>query len=180
MRRVQAVALELFEARGYDQVSVEAIAAAAEVGPATVYRNFGGKERIVLWDEYDPLLFQGLADALADAPPLPAIQRALGRALADLYARDRDRILRRARLITATPELRRANADNQEALREGLAGVLRASGAARDPLEAAVFAGAIAATIEAAATAWIEGDGAAPLSRHLGMAFRRLTRLLQG
>lgn len=180
MRRVQERALDLFEAHGYAQVSVEAIAEAAGVGPATIYRNFGGKERIVLWDEYDPLLFAGLADALADAPPLAAIQRALGRALAELYARDRERIIRRARIVEANPELRQASAANQEALRAGLAEVLLKAGAARDPLEAAVFGGAIASTLEAAALAWLADGGASPLSRHLAMAFRRLTRLCAG
>ncbi|MEZ4453695.1 MAG: TetR family transcriptional regulator [Nannocystaceae bacterium] len=180
MRRVQDVALDLFEARGYAEVSVEAIAEAAGVGPATVYRNFGGKERIVLWDEYDPLLLGSLGEALSEGPPLQAIQRALSRALADLYARDRDRILRRARLVAASPELRRANADNQEALRQGLTEVLLATRAARDPLEAAVFGGAIAATIEAAAIAWLAEDGVAPLTRHLAKAFRRLERLASG
>ena len=177
MLRVQVAALDLFEAHGFEAVSVEAIAAAAEVGPATVYRHFGGKEAIVLWDEYDPLLFAGLADALADAPPLVAVQRALGKALSDLYARDRERILRRARLIAATPALTQANAAGQAALRRGLAAVLREHGGARDDLEAAVFAGAIAATLEAAADAWLADGGASPLGRHLTMAFRRLARL---
>ena len=74
MRRVQAAALDLFEQRGYEQVTVEDIAAAAEVGPATVYRNFGGKERIVLWDEYDPMIFDAIAARLSEQPVLDAVQ----------------------------------------------------------------------------------------------------------
>ena len=53
---MQQVALDLFEQRGFAAVGVEEIARAAGVGPATVYRHFGSKERIVLWDDYDPLL----------------------------------------------------------------------------------------------------------------------------
>ena len=64
MRRAQAAALDLFEARGYDGTTVEQIADAAEVGAATIYRAFGTKERIILWDEYDPLLFEAIAARL--------------------------------------------------------------------------------------------------------------------
>ena len=63
MRRIQLVALSLFERHGFERVTIEDIARAAKVGPATVYRNFTTKERIVLWDEYDPRLVQGVARA---------------------------------------------------------------------------------------------------------------------
>jgi len=35
MARIQAAALDLFEAQGFDQVSIEVVARAAEVGPPT-------------------------------------------------------------------------------------------------------------------------------------------------
>ncbi|MBK8240187.1 MAG: TetR family transcriptional regulator [Deltaproteobacteria bacterium] len=177
MRRVQAVALELFERDGWDAVSIEAIAAAAEVGPATIYRNFGSKERVVLWDEYDPMLLAVLTQELETHGVIDAMQRALQRALAEVYASDRDRILRRARLMRATPALLQVTAGDLRVLRGALAELLRSSKHARDELEAAVFAGALVTALEAAVDHWLDGDGEIPLNRCLHRAFTRLRRL---
>ncbi|MBA3547749.1 MAG: helix-turn-helix transcriptional regulator, partial [Nannocystis sp.] len=121
MNRIQAVALDLFEQRGFDGVPIEEIARAAEVGPATIYRNFGDKERIVLWDEYDPMLLEALALELEGHCVLDAVPRALASSLARIYRQDRERILRRARLIRGTPALQRASASDIQALRTALA-----------------------------------------------------------
>lgn len=177
MARVQAAALDLFEAHGFAGVAIEAIAAAADVGPATIYRHFGTKERIVLWDEYDPLLLDALTRELEEHPVLAAVPRALAAALAGVYRDDRARILRRARLIRATPALMHAAEADQRALRTALAAVLRATGHARDDLAAAVFAGALVAALVAGIDRWLDRDGAEPLGRSLAAAFDRLKKL---
>jgi AcrR family transcriptional regulator len=177
MARIQAVALDLFEAHGFAEVSIEAIAAAAGAGPATIYRNFGTKERLVLWDEYDPRLLAALTTALAETDVLTAVQQALTRSLADVYRDERQRILRRARLVRATPALVAASAADQQALRAALASVLRATGHARDELAAQVFAGAIVAAIVAGLDRWLDGDGSEPLTRCFRMALARLRAL---
>ncbi len=53
MRRVQSAALDLFDERGFDNVTVEQVAAAAGVSASTVYRHFHTKEGLVLHDELD-------------------------------------------------------------------------------------------------------------------------------
>jgi AcrR family transcriptional regulator len=45
--RIEQTALTLFRARGFDQVTVEDVSAAAGVAPATFYRYFGTKEEVV-------------------------------------------------------------------------------------------------------------------------------------
>src|SRR5688572_5367592 len=46
------------------------------VGVATVYRYFGTKERMVLWDEYDPMLLAHF-DARSDLGLLEAAREAI-------------------------------------------------------------------------------------------------------
>ncbi|WP_096490497.1 TetR/AcrR family transcriptional regulator [Nocardia seriolae] len=54
MSRIQRVALDLFTAHGYREITVERVAAAAGVSPSSIYRYFGTKEMLVLYDETDP------------------------------------------------------------------------------------------------------------------------------
>ena len=53
MRTIQEKALDLFDERGFDAVTIEEIAAAAEVSPSSVYRYFGTKEGLIVADEFD-------------------------------------------------------------------------------------------------------------------------------
>ena len=106
MRRAQTEAIALFRARGYDGVTVDEVARAAGVGVASLFRNFGTKENLVLWDEYDPMLFATMARQLeSGASPVRAIEAAITEALGEVYARDRRRILTRADLVASTPAL---------------------------------------------------------------------------
>lgn len=173
MRRVQEAALDLFEARGFAAVTIEEIAAAAEVGPATVYRNFGSKERIVLWDDYDPALFEQIARRLP-GPPMQAVIDGVIAALGPIYARDRERILRRARLVFSISEVRSTAAADTLAMRAGLAQLLVEHRAARAGLEAEVLAAAIVGTLEAAIAHWVRGDGRTTLAVILRRAFQHL------
>jgi AcrR family transcriptional regulator len=176
MRRVQEAALDLFERLGFDAVRVEDIAAAAEVGPATVYRHFGTKERIVLWDEYDPGLFAAIAARLAGESALAAVEGALTRELDRIYAADGERILRRARLVEATPALGAISSCDREAMRAALAELFLKKGAVRDELEAAVVAGAAVAALHAAVAQWARERGERRLAKVIRGAFRRLAR----
>jgi len=177
MRRVQSVALGLFEAHGFDAVTIEAIAAKARTSPASIYRNFGTKERIVLWDEYDPMLLSALERTLGTRPLLDAVLRALSEAVAEIYDRDAKRILRRTRLVLGHPALMATSALDRHQLVQALSQRFVSSGACRNALQAGVAAGAVAATLEAAVTEWMLHDGKVPLEKLLRAAFRELGRL---
>ncbi len=174
MRRVQEVALDLFEARGFSAVTIEQIAAAAEVGPATVYRNFGSKERIVLWDDFDPQLFREVAARLPGTRPARAVVDAMIATLGPIYAAERSRILRRSRLVLGVPELRAAAAGDMRVLREGLAELFVARRAARAGLEASVVAAAVTGTLEMAIVEWVRVRGRTALAVLLRRAFQHL------
>ena len=77
MRRIQEVALDLFDERGFDRVTIEQIAEKAEVSPSSVYRYFGTKEQLVLHDEFDLQLLDVVQAELVSHPPVEAVRRAI-------------------------------------------------------------------------------------------------------
>jgi AcrR family transcriptional regulator len=81
---IQDHALRLFQTQGYDQTTVEQIAAAAEVSPSTFFRYFPTKEDVVIEDEFDPLLIGLVASAPAGTTVVGALRHAVREALATL------------------------------------------------------------------------------------------------
>jgi AcrR family transcriptional regulator len=178
MREVQAAALDLFEANGFDAVSVEAIAASAGVSAPTVYRHFGSKERIVLWDDYDPDLLAAIAAKARNATPLEAIETGLIAALGQVYEADARRVLRRARLLAAHPGLRAANAPLMAELRAGLGEVLVASYPRLGRVRADLLAAVVVVALETAVLRWIATQGKTPLRDHFSDTFADLRSVI--
>ncbi|MCB9759087.1 MAG: TetR family transcriptional regulator [Alphaproteobacteria bacterium] len=177
MRRVQAVALDLFEARGLDAVTVEEIAARCEVSPPTLYRHFGTKEQLVLWDEYDAVVLDGLTRNLRGLPVMEALRRTILDPLERVYAADADRILRRARLADREPALQVARATAMRAFRSEVAERLLEAGSCRDRFEADVVAGAFFLALEVAIAHWASAEAAVPLCVFIGRALDELGAL---
>lgn len=175
MRRVQDEAIGLFEREGFGAVTMEDVARAAGVGVASVYRYFGTKEGLVLWDEYDPGLLEAVSAELAAHAPVAAVRRALGAQVGAVYTRDKARILRRADLIAATPALTAAARLGTHGLRAGFAGVLAPHVA--DRLRREVIAAAVVSTLEVAVEEWRRARGRMSLARVLERAFAALERL---
>lgn len=73
MRTIQERALDLFDERGFDAVTIEEIAAAAEVSASSVYRYFGTKERIVVADEFDRMSQAALDEVLDVKDPVGSL-----------------------------------------------------------------------------------------------------------
>jgi AcrR family transcriptional regulator len=67
-RLISDKAFELFTDRGFGRTTVEQIAAAAEVGPSTLYRYYPTKERLVL-EFVEASLFEAL-DWFREQPPM--------------------------------------------------------------------------------------------------------------
>jgi AcrR family transcriptional regulator len=175
MRRVQEQALCLFEEHPFEEVTIEQIAALSSTSPATIYRNFGTKEGIVLWDEYDPMLFELLEEELNTHGIRKAMERSLTRALDRVYSEDAKLILRRTRLILGVPELASQSAANQAAMQQQLAALFAKHG--KNDLQASVIAGVMMAVLVAAIRAWVEANGEVPLASLLAQAFTSVGEL---
>jgi AcrR family transcriptional regulator len=106
MRTIQGEALRLFAERGYDQTTVEDIADAADISPRTFFRYFATKEDVVLWDEYDAVVWE-LLDQRPDGEPPGETMRVITRhAIEGLYRRDPERLLARNQLLFSVPAVR--------------------------------------------------------------------------
>jgi AcrR family transcriptional regulator len=175
MRRVQDVAMALFRERGFDAVTVDEIARGAGVGVASVFRNFGTKENLVLWDEYDPLLFEGLASHLGKKRPLAALAAAVGEGLATFYDSERRRLLARTDLAMRTPAVAAASRGNVERFRRELARTLRRH--VKDEFEREVLCAVFTTTLEVAVERWRRERARRSLATVLREALRHVARL---
>jgi AcrR family transcriptional regulator len=108
---IQDHALRLFRERGYDETSVEEIAAAAEVSPSTFFRYFPTKEDVVLYDAFDPILIEAFLTQPPDLSPIRAMRVAMRSAMTDPAGSWVSQQRERAGLLMAVPELRRRMLD---------------------------------------------------------------------
>jgi AcrR family transcriptional regulator len=103
---LEAAALDLFTERGFDAVTIDDIAAAADVSRRTFFRYYGSKEDVILSDH--PKRLDELQAALdrrpADEPALAALRHAI-MSLADSYEEQREHMVRRFTLMAETPAL---------------------------------------------------------------------------
>jgi AcrR family transcriptional regulator len=163
---IQEHALRLFEKQGYEQTTVDQIAAAAEVSPSTFFRYFKTKEDVVLEDEYDPLLLALLAREPSDEPFLPALRRVVSMAFDQMGPTELGKIQQRTKLMLAVPALRMRMLDNFNSSVDMLAGaVAQRSGRDASDLEVRTFAGALTGALIAAIFAWVDGEGTDDLGK---------------
>ncbi|QKG22113.1 TetR family transcriptional regulator [Actinomadura verrucosospora] len=158
-RAIQDHALRLFTEQGYDQTTVEQIAAAAEISPSTFFRYFPTKEDVVVTDEYDPIMAELLRDQPPELSPIEALRTTLHEILPQMYAADLDVIRTRMQLTADVPALRSRSFDS---LREGTHAMLRDVIAERvgrpagEP-DVEAFTWAVLGVMQAALYQWIDG-----------------------
>ncbi|HKS45381.1 MAG TPA: TetR family transcriptional regulator [Amycolatopsis sp.] len=103
---IQDHALRLFIEQGYENTTVEQIAAAAEVSQSTFFRYFPTKEDTIAYDRLDPIAMRAFLDQPPDLPPITALRTALRQMRASLRAEESELESARQRLIMTVPELR--------------------------------------------------------------------------
>jgi AcrR family transcriptional regulator len=145
---IQQHALRLFGKQGYDATTVEQIAKAAEVAPGTVFRYFGTKEGVVLFDPMNEVL---LATFEAQPPELgvfDAMRGAYRDALAALTPADLRREAVRQQLIRSVPVLRARMVDDVAGAIDYLANaVAERTGRSAQDLAVRTLAGAVVGAV---------------------------------
>ncbi|MFF0312620.1 TetR family transcriptional regulator [Streptosporangium sp. NPDC004379] len=107
-RRITAAAMRLFAERGFEAVTVNEIAEAAEVAKATLFAYFPTKESLVLRGvgEDDPAgAVTGRPAGTSSLEALRAHYHGLAAAPVPADAMDRDELITRIRVITESPAL---------------------------------------------------------------------------
>lgn len=176
MWRIQEVALDLFDERGFEAVTIEEIADTAEVSPSSVYRYFGSKEQLVLYDDFDVQFLEAAETALTDKSPVQAMRTALAEAMTQFYERDESLARRKTRYALEEPALRPALMEATDEVVRRVAEGLRSSDAQMDELEAEVTATAMLWAMMAAARHWHRSGYKTPIRHELERALEIVER----
>jgi AcrR family transcriptional regulator len=159
---LEEAALQLFCEKGFDAVTIDDIAAAADVSRRTFFRYFASKEDVILSDHPKRLgeLQAALDRRPADEPALTALRHAI-LSLAGSFEEQRDQMLRRFRLVTETPALEARSLCLQRNWETGVTGML-AGRMGVDPakdLRPGVVAATTMAAMRIATANWLAGGG---------------------
>jgi AcrR family transcriptional regulator len=170
-RAVQAelvdVAKRLFVEQGYEQTTVDAIAAAAGMSKRSFFRYFGSKEDLIL-GKYD-LMGEQLLARLAERPDAEPLWTSLRRMFDDVVGYTTDRANAAAtdeleRIVSTTPVLHAAYLQRLHRIQSDIADVVRQRALraghpfhADDPSPSAIVGAAFAAVAAARAVSVAHG-----------------------
>lgn len=170
---IAAVAMELFLDQGFDNTTVEQIAAAAGISRSSFFRYFPTKEDVFLGDlaDYGQQILQALRARPGTEPPWTALRMALEPII---DTNDVARARQASRMFTQTPSLRARQYEKiltwqtllipEVARRLGLP-----ESPAGDPRPAALTSCALAC-LDAAITTWTSSNTSTPLTELLDIA----------
>ena len=161
-RALVAAALELFGQRGFDAVTVDEIAARANVSRRTYFRYFPTKEAVVMARRRDQL--DALKDGLALAPTSASVRDAVRGPLLELardYEANKRRILSERQLFASSPALTLADLDLDRAFEREVATWLspRIGKGEAARKRARMFAAALIAVLRVAIEDWADARG---------------------
>jgi AcrR family transcriptional regulator len=154
-------ALRLFSDQGYGNTTIEQIAAAAEVSPATFFRYFPSKEDVVLQDDLDIVTLRELEAQPPELGPIAAFRAAAAAARRRMTEEDLERFAQTTRLTIQTPEIRARAIDELIRTTDVIAGAIADRlGRSSDDFAIRNTAGAIIGVIMTAAMPWDEASTA--------------------
>ena len=159
---LRAATLRLAVDRGFDHITIDDIAAEAEVSKTTFYRYFDSKEDALLGNQAEKT--SRLAEALAERPesePLLTAVRNAVMGFINSYEHDRETSLAIGRVTRSTPSLGARNLEHQALWEATLATFVagRLDDAADAELRSRVVAAIVMATLRSTIDYWRDTDG---------------------
>jgi AcrR family transcriptional regulator len=162
--RIEQAALELFRTRGFDNVTVEDVCAEAGVAPATFYRYFGTKEKVVFAyrDDFSAAMEEAIA-AAASRPEDARLPVVLCR-FAEFLESQQDVLALRDQIVLGNPRLMQQTLAVQRDLETVLAtGLAQLRGVAAVDSLALLEAGVGILVLRVAVRTWRSGDAGSPV-----------------
>jgi len=169
MRTIQERALDLFDERGFDAVTIEEIAAAAEVSPSSVYRYFGTKEGLIVADEFDSWSQEALEGILDVNDPVGSLLQVV----LNYEATPEQGPWRRVRYFFKEPSVRTAVCAQLDQASQRIAPLLAASGELTET-QARVAANALVFGYFGALEQWYLDGGIHPIAHYVEEGLRPL------
>lgn len=158
MRLVQSTFVTKVEQQGFDTTTVEETAKACGTSASTIYRHFETKENIVLWDEYDDVIDDVLAQRLGKIPPVEAFREAVLEAFDQRD--DYDLLLRKLKLTFSVEALWAAAARQERTSRRELAvAIAFTQGRPRPSISDLITASTCFMILDVALDQWQTSDG---------------------
>jgi AcrR family transcriptional regulator len=172
-RAIVAAALDLFAAQGYDEVTIERIADAADVAPRTVYRYFPTKAAIVFDVQASwMIVFKAAAADPLDGEPVLAQLRRIARAVAAYVEANAASALLAYQLTQGSEELQAMSLSWEREWRLAVAAVAHTW--ERD--RAIILAGMVMGMISAGLGVWLHAGASGDLVAMIDDGFDILER----
>ena len=173
------VATRMFAARGFDEVTVEEIAAEAEVSHRTFYRYFATKEELVLGPSQHGL--DDFVAKFAERPRSESVIASVRDVIMDLaanYEHDFEHDRQRAALVRSTPSLQQRQYERHTAFENAMVPLIsqRLGVDPGDDVRPALIAGCAVAAIRAATSQWLLGEASRPFLPIVEQALNMLTK----
>jgi AcrR family transcriptional regulator len=175
-QRIYAVALGLFQERGFEQVSVGQISSAAGVSVPTFYAHYPSKEHVIMQLPTAHDFAALLAGQPVELPIDERIRRAVPMWMATWSPEFREDALARWRIIAATPALRTRAAEFERTSANVLSDALPTAPGRTLPPSDAIVVNAYMSAYTAALLAWADCDGEHKLEELMEESFDALRR----
>jgi AcrR family transcriptional regulator len=182
-RALSVAAVELFRTRGYEDTTVDDIAAAAGVGRRTFFRYFRSKEDAISPDHEAALArVAEIFETAHPSEPAASLVLRAGEAVLDMYTEDAEVSVQRFRLTHEVPSLRDRESASVDHYRRLFTRHLRRrfADSPDGELRAAVTGAAVVAAHNLALRSWLAAGAPADGVEACRAQFRRVADLLPG